>query len=116
MAPPPPETLDAARFGRAVLEGAADRGAWARALGEVLRRRLRSADNPEADVVRIVHELRALGHDLWSFDESPGDFAIWCYDYVNPPPGPRLTIYFAYRAHSERDVDVTVQEGAASSA
>ncbi|HEY4058664.1 MAG TPA: hypothetical protein VGM39_18755, partial [Kofleriaceae bacterium] len=33
-------------------------------------------DRPAVEARRIVEELRALGHDLWSFDEDD-EFQIW---------------------------------------
>lgn len=39
-----------------------------------------------------VESLRALGHDLWSFDESD-DFHLWCPHYGRPT-GPGIVLTF----------------------
>jgi hypothetical protein len=105
----PAMAFDRGRFDRPALEAAADRQAWARDLGHALAARLRAAMDAQLEVSNIVAELKALGHDLWSFDESD-DFAIWTYDYVNAPPGPQLGIHFRYAAYEEPAVEVTVRD------
>ena len=74
----------------------------------LLDRPVRSVLDVVAEVTRIVRELKALGHDLWSFDQSD-DFAIGTYDYQDPPPGSRLTIHFGWPTYEEPAVEVTVQ-------
>ena len=43
----------------------------------------------------LVEELRALGHDLWSFDSDGEEFETWCGDWTRSGGGP-LTITFRY--------------------
>jgi hypothetical protein len=105
----PVNALKRDQFGRSALVRAKDRGAWAQDLGCVLSMRLRSVVDAESEVPKIVQELKALGHDLWS-DEESDDFAIWTYNYMKPPPGPRLSIHFSYSAYEEPAVEVTVQD------
>lgn len=105
-----PPAIDCERFSRSSLEHAPDLGAWAHDLEEVLSLRLRAASDPESDAFSMIQELKALGQDLWSFDESD-DFALWTYDYHRPPPGPRLTIHFAHVAYEEPQVSVTIDDG-----
>lgn len=70
-------------------------------LAEHLAPRLRSGPG-FADAAReCVHELRRLGHDLWSFDEDE-DFQIWCPNYTNGGGGPGLVLTF----HSPAAVEV----------
>lgn len=103
--------VDREQFSGSALNAAADPGEWARALEHALSDRLRSSVDAEFEVPLIVQELKLLGHDLWSFDETE-DFAIWTYDYVKSPPGRRLTIRFGYAAYEEPEVEVTVQDAA----
>jgi hypothetical protein len=56
-------------------------------LAAVLSRRVRSSPDPSGAFVAAMHELRALGHDLWSWDED-----VWGADYVTTRPGAGLTI------------------------
>ena len=61
-----------------------DNAALATELSLELTRRLRSSPSPAHECYAIVDELRQLGHDLSSFDESD-DFQIWCADWTKPP-------------------------------
>jgi hypothetical protein len=45
---------------------------------------------------RLVKELRALGHDLWSFDTDGDSFEIWCGDYTQKGGGGPLSVEFRY--------------------
>jgi hypothetical protein len=45
---------------------------------------------------RLVEELRALGHDIWSFDSDGETFEIWCGDYTKKGGGGPLSIEFRY--------------------
>jgi hypothetical protein len=44
----------------------------------------------------LVEGLRALGHDLWSFDSDGEEFEIWSGDYTRKGGGGPLTIAFRY--------------------
>ncbi|TQF09051.1 hypothetical protein FJV41_46655 [Myxococcus llanfairpwllgwyngyllgogerychwyrndrobwllllantysiliogogogochensis] len=74
-------------------------------LEQVLAVRLKSAAAPDAEGHRIATELRALGHDLWSFDEST-DFQIWCGDWKSPKHPGELTVTISYRDEEPRSVSV----------
>lgn len=73
------------RFTRAQLASLdnAARAARLKELNDYLSARLRGAPDFLDEVGRLVMELRAEGHDLWSWDESD-DFAIWGPDYTKP--------------------------------
>lgn len=105
------DPLEPARFKRRVLECTSDPQAWAQELGGALSSRLRKAAIPAAEVENIVNELRQLGHDLWSYDESV-DWATWESGYMGPPPGRRLLIDFNYPPYEEATVEVSIQEAA----
>jgi len=72
---------------------AAERGALCEDLAAVLAVRLGEANEFGETVSACVEELRALGHDLWSFDESD-DFQAWCPNYDNPT-GPGVVVTFS---------------------
>jgi hypothetical protein len=80
----PRNPVDQDQFCHSALDDAADPRGWARALEHALSDRLRSSVDAEYEVPLIVQELKLLGHDLWSFDETE-DFAIWTHDYVKSP-------------------------------
>jgi hypothetical protein len=85
-----------ARFSYDAFVGEADRQQLARDLSGELTLRLRAAADPAKEVLRLIDELRALGHDLWSFDEST-DFQLWCGDWVAPKQPYELVLEFGYR-------------------
>ena len=62
------------------------------ALAEELARRILSSSAFHDDVWHAVQALRALGHDLWSFDESD-EFSLWCPNYATPT-GPGIVVTF----------------------
>jgi hypothetical protein len=49
-----------------------------------------------------IDRLRALGHDLWSFDSDGEDFETWCGDYSREGHRP-LTITFRYPGRVQVD-------------
>jgi hypothetical protein len=51
----------------------------------------------------LIDELRAIGHDLWSFDSDGVGFEIWCGDWTRPEIGGPLVITF--RAPSSVEVE-----------
>ena len=78
-----------------------------RELEQVLAERLRSAPAPDEEGHRMALELRALGHDLWSFDEST-DFQVWCGNWADPARPYELLVEISYRDEEEpRSVSVT---------
>ncbi len=69
-------------------------------LASLLLVQLKSQQEFHSAVGDIVAELRAAGHDLWSFDASD-EMEAWCPNYVEPSePGLVLT-FFVDRVHVE---------------
>ena len=62
-----------------------------------LTHRLHAGKNFHADVRKIVEELRAEGHQLWSYDESD-DFEVWGPDY-SKPGRPGIIVTFSLPAN-----------------
>ena len=86
---------------RAVLESLpdSDRGARLRELEAAIARRVSAATTPEAflrECRLVVDELRALGHDLWSWDND-GENETWGGDYMHPETAGRLLVMFEFR-------------------
>lgn len=71
------------RYSRHSFEKSPDREGLARDLAELLTERLRKAGDAGAEASAIVADLKLLGHELFSWDESL-DFQIWGDDYVRP--------------------------------
>jgi hypothetical protein len=42
----------------------------------------------------LVEELKAIGHDLWSFDSDGETFDAWAGDYAHPERAGKLTLTF----------------------
>ncbi|MCY1073258.1 hypothetical protein [Archangium lansingense] len=58
----------------------------------------------------MAMELRELGHDLWSFDEST-HFQAWCGNWSNPSRPTELIVEFTYRdEEAPRTVSVTFRD------
>lgn len=62
-------------------------------LGAALMARIEASRDFHAAVYALVDELRGLGHDLWSFDESD-DTQTWCPNW-DPPSGPGIVVVFS---------------------
>ncbi len=62
-------------------------------LGAYLLARINASHDFHATVYTVVAELRALGHDLWSFDESD-DTQTWCPNWARPS-GPGIVVVFS---------------------
>lgn len=62
-------------------------------LAAALYERLSGAVEFHRGVGELVTELRALGHDLWSFDESD-EMEVWAPNYV-APSGPGILVTFS---------------------
>ena len=76
-----------------------DRVARLHELEVVIARRVGAATTPEAflrECRLVVDELRALGHDLWSWD-SDGENETWGGDYMHPETAGRLLVMFEFR-------------------
>ena len=90
------------RFSRPRFEQArAGRDALCEDLAQVLAERLAEAGTFHQKVYALVNELKAVGHDLTSFDESD-DMQAWGPDYERAS-GPGLVITFT----APNEVDVT---------
>jgi hypothetical protein len=83
------------RFSYESFVHSADPAALARALSDELTRRLRATATRAQEGYALVDELRRLGHDLWSFDESD-DFQAWCGDWTRPPRPFELIVQLNY--------------------
>jgi hypothetical protein len=62
-------------------------------LAQELTARLTGSTNLHTAVRNVVDDLRRVGHDLWSLDESD-DFEVWGPNYESPT-GPGLVITFS---------------------
>ncbi len=94
------------RFSYDSFSRADDPRALSTELQDELTERIRAADSPEDEGRRIINELRNLGHDLWSFDESD-DFQLWCGSWVAWKHPYELIVEMSYRADEPRAVAVT---------
>jgi hypothetical protein len=84
------EGLDRAAFARAT---DVERRALCDRLSAVITERLSRARSFRAGVGSLVSELRAAGHDLWSFDEDGKSWELWCANWVEPT-GPGIIVAF----------------------
>ncbi len=102
--PPDPGNAPIAllEFSRAKFDGIheADRDALCTRLAAAITKRLASDLHFHDLVGSVVSELRALGHDLWSFDQDGDTFEIWCPNYAHPT-GPGLVITFRFDGPTE---------------
>jgi hypothetical protein len=82
------------QFSKAAFDSADDAGktALAAELAGQLAERLRKAPEFHQGVRLLVEELRALGHDLWSFDAAD-EMEAWCPNYQTPT-GPGIVVTF----------------------
>jgi len=58
------------RFSRKAFLAVPDAGALSAELAQHLTERLRTSEDSSREQKRIIADLRALGHDLYSWDES----------------------------------------------
>ena len=84
-----------ARFSHQRVFALEDRSPILDELAAALSERLRSASDPCAEAYVLLDELRQLGHDLWSFDESD-DFQIWCGSWLQPGRPEQLIVTLRY--------------------
>ena len=61
-------------------------------LARLLTPRIKGSPRFHHAVTSVIEELRALGHDLWSYDASD-DMEAWGPDYVKHT-GPGVTVRF----------------------
>ena len=94
------------QFTRASFESTRDVHALCRSLSEELTLRLQRASSPEAEIDLMVEELKALGHELYSWDHNPDSFQAWGDSYHEPKTSNRLLVEFSYDSESERSVKV----------
>ena len=98
-----------ARFSYESVLGAADRSQLVKELETELTRRLREASDPAVEGFVLVDELRRLGYDLWSFDESL-DFQLWCGDWLNPKQPYELIVDLRYAESEASTASLTFRE------
>jgi len=82
------------RFSKAAFDRANDAGraTLSAELCEALTERLKGTPDFHQGVNQLVTELRDIGHDLWSFDESD-EMEVWCPNYQTPN-GPGIVVTF----------------------
>ena len=93
------------RYSRPAFDRASDVADLSTALEALLHRRLEGAADRAAEVERIIADLRTVGHDLWSWDES-GSAAVWGGDYVRRPYDKRLVLRVVYDEPGGVEVEV----------
>jgi Zn-finger nucleic acid-binding protein len=93
------------RFSRAEFDRSTNVSALSAALESILLARMRAVKDAEREVDAIVKDLRALGHDLWSFDQS-SDGAVWGGDHKAQPHPNRMVLRFCYPADGDLEVEV----------
>jgi len=84
------------QYSRRNFENSTDAISLADGLAAVLTFRLRRADDVRAEARILVSELKALGHELFSWDESP-DRETWGDDYIRPK-GRRIIVELRFPA------------------
>lgn len=75
-------------------------------LAVVLTRRLRLAPDPQTEAALIVEDLKNLGHDIYSWDASPGAFEIWGDSYISPVSKKRLCVTFRFSSDELPNAEV----------
>ena len=93
--------MDRALFSREVLDALPEfeRAARLQQLQVEIASRMRAANSPEAFFGAsrgVVDELKALGHDLWSWDSDGEDVETWGGDYMRPTTAGRLIVTFQF--------------------
>jgi hypothetical protein len=87
---------------------AADPEALCASLAAILSERLRASTDPSATFLTSMNELRALGHDLWSWDED----RVWGHDYVTARTGAGLIVTRSGDDEpSEQDIEIEFRSG-----
>jgi hypothetical protein len=76
-------TILGEQYSRDSFESSTDSASLAKSLSDHLTQRLRSARDVRAEAHAIVSDLKVLGHELFSWDETD-DWQIWGDDYVRP--------------------------------
>jgi hypothetical protein len=84
----------------------ADRQRLADDLAQELTRRVQASADPAQAGYDCVDDLKSVGHDLWSFDESD-DFQLWCGDWTAPKRAFELFVEITYRDKEPRSVSVS---------
>jgi hypothetical protein len=97
------------RFSYDNLSASADRKELVEALRMEITRRVQAASDPENEGRSVVEELRQLGHDLCSFDESD-EFQSWCGNWINPQHPYELLVEINYREGESVGATVAFQE------
>jgi hypothetical protein len=97
------------RFSYENLATSPDRPNLVDALCAEITRRLQASTNPESEGRVVVEQLRQLGHDLWSFDESD-EFQDWCGARVTAKRPYELLVHISYREGELAFAKVVFQE------
>ncbi len=97
------------KFSSEGFAAAQDRESLAKELQGAIEVRLRESTDPEAEAKVIVSELRGLGHDLWSYDES-AHFQTWCADWASPAQLLELLLEMSYPHGEPASAIVSLRE------
>jgi hypothetical protein len=100
---PAPSRFDAFTYRAFVRNG--DRVALCASLAELLVDAIEASDEPEAAQRSAIGELRARGHDLYSFDSDGGTFEIWCGDWTKSSAR-QLRVHMCWGGYQRPGVDV----------
>jgi hypothetical protein len=77
-------------------------------LAQELTRRVQASADPAQETYECIEDLKRLGHDLWSFDESD-DFQLWCADWTRPTKQVELFVEFVYRQNERPSVTISTR-------
>lgn len=95
-------------FSRDEIEQSPDPQGLCRVLQVLIQHRLAHASDPAREAQIIATDLRAAGHDIWSWDESQ-NFSIWGDDYVNPPRPTQFLLEMRWPSSGTRDEQTEVE-------
>jgi hypothetical protein len=89
-------TLDLQNFSRVYMENVSieDRRTLLIEMSKVFSQVI-SDDNFNESVMKVIEELRKVGHDLWSFDEDD-DFQSWCGNWTKENGGKLVLEFHKY--------------------
>jgi hypothetical protein len=69
-------------------------------LAVAISERIRAAPSFFECIPALVEELRAAGHDLWSYDSDGEGWEVWCPNWAKPT-GPGIFVVFRAEGPSE---------------
>ena len=102
--PDEPPRLDP-KFARSIFEQSSEQDQRCQELANLLTTRLEKGEDLQTEIATILADLKHLGHDLYSWDESD-DWQMWGDDYMSPPSKYRIILQFSYETHRSPSVQV----------